>query len=198
MREEEWGMPRRSHSHSLVVSLGSVLLLLGLAACSSDTDSVETVVDASAPADTGAPTGEGPIAVAASSSEAALAQRRAEAGDTLKSFSVDFTAPDAIAGKVSPDRESSFCSGPGNVVEGESFEVRYTVANDARVSEFALTTQGSYEGPGSYAADLSWTDATGPQKALGTVYVYDDEMSGEFVNEAAPAVAGTWDCRFNG
>ncbi len=183
---------------SLVRSLGALLLIAGLAACSDDSDSVETVVDAPVASEAGTPTGEGPIAVAASSSEAALAERRAEAGGNLKSVSVDFTVPEAIAGKVSPERDTAACSGPGNLVEGEPFEVRFASAADAKVTDFALVIQGTYEGPGSYAADLSWTDASGPQTALGTVYVYDDEMSGEFFHEAAPSLSGTWECRFNG
>ena len=197
MGEEEWGMVRRLRAHSLLRSFAGALLVLGLAACSEDSDSVETVIDAPVASATGAPTGEGPIAVAASSSEAELAERRAESGDTLKSMSVDFTSPETIAGTVTPDDEASSCSGPGNLVEGEAFAVRFASAADAKVTEFALVVQGTYEGPGSYAADVSWTDASGPQTALGTVYVYDDEMSGEFFHEEDPAFAGTWECRFD-
>lgn len=191
-------MVRRLSPHSLVVSFGAALLVLGLSACSGGSDGVETVVDVSVASEGDVPTGEGPIAVAASNSEADLAARRAEAGNTLKSIAVDFTGPDAIAGKVTPEKDTSFCSGPGTVVDGEAFEVQYASATDAKVTDFSLVTQGSYEGPGSYAADLSWTDGSGPQKMLGTVYVYDDEMSGEFFHEANPALAGTWECRFNG
>lgn len=172
--------------------------MIGLAGCSGESDGVETVVDAPTAVDSGATTGEGPIAVAASSSEAALAARRAEAGNTLKSITVEFTAPDSVAGKVKPESKGSFCSGPGTVVDGESFEVSYKAAGDAKVTSFSLLTQGSYEGPGSYSADLSWTDVTGPQKMLATVYVYDDEMSGEFVHQGSPAISGTWECRFEG
>lgn len=191
-------MVRRSLAHSFVASIGAVLLVAGLTACSGDNDAVETVVDAPVVSEAGAPVGEGPIAVAASNSEAALAAQRAAAGDTLKSIEVDFTSPDTIAGKLTPETDTSACSGPGNLVEGDAFEVRFAAAKDAKVTDFALVVQGTYEGPGSYAADLSWTDASGPQNALGTVYVYDDEMSGEFFHEEAPALAGTWDCRFNG
>ncbi len=191
-------MVRRPHPRFLVPLVASAVLLVGLAGCSGGSDGVETVVDAPTAVDAGAVTGEGPIAVAASSSEAALAARRAEAGKTLKSLSVEFGAPDPLAGKVKPEDDGAFCSGPGTVVDGESLEVSYSAANDAKVTAFSLVTQGSYEGPGSYAADLSWTDATGPQKALATVYVYDDEMSGEFVHEGSPALSGTWECRFGG
>ena len=189
-------MVRRPLPWFLVPLVASAALMFGLAGCSGGSDGVETVVDAPTSVDSGATTGEGPIAVAASSSEAALAARRAEAGKTLKSLAVEFTAPDSVAGKVKPEDEGAFCSGPGTVVDGESFEVSYTAAGDAKVTSFSLVTQGSYEGPGSYAADLSWTDATGPQKLLATVYVYDDEMSGEFVHEDSPAISGTWECRF--
>ena len=191
-------MVRRPRPRFFVPLVASAALMLGLAGCSGESDGVETVVDAPTSVDSGATTGEGPIAVAAASSEAALAARRAEAGDTLKSLTVEFTAPDSVAGKEKPKSEGAFCSGPGTVVDGESFEVSYTAAGDAKVTSFSLVTEGSYEGPGSYAADLSWTDATGPQKLLATVYVYDDEMSGEFVHEGSPALSGTWECRFEG
>ena len=191
-------MVRRPRSRFLVRIVFPAALMFGLVGCSSGSDGVETVVDAPTTVDSGATTGEGPIAVAASSSEAALAARRAEAGITLKSLAVEFSAPDSLAGKVTPKSEGAFCSGPGTVVDGESFEVSYTAAGDAKVSSFSLVTQGSYEGPGSYAADLSWTDATGSQNLLATVYVYDDEKSGEFVHDGSPALSGTWECRFEG
>ncbi len=191
-------MVRRPRSRFLVRIVLPAALMFGLVGCSSGSDGVETVVDAPTTVDSGATTGEGPIAVAASSSEAALAARRAEAGITLKSLAVEFSAPDSLAGKVTPKSEGAFCSGPGTVVDGESFEVSYTAAGDAKVSSFSLVTQGSYEGPGSYAADLSWTDATGSQNLLATVYVYDDEKSGEFVHDGSPALSGTWECRFEG
>ena len=191
-------MVRRPRPRFFVPLVASAALMLGLAGCSGESDGVETVVDAPTSVDSGATTGEGPIAVAAASSEAALAARRAEAGDTLKSLTVEFTAPDSVAGKETPESEVAFCSGPGTVVDGESFEVSYTAADDAKVTSFSLVTQGSYEGPGSYAADLSWADATGAQKLPATVYVYDDEMSGEFVHEGSPALSGTWECRFEG
>ncbi len=193
---EEWGMVRSPRSRFLIRLVAPAFLIVGLVGCSGGSDGVETVVDAPTAVDSGATTGEGPIAVAASSSEAALAARRAEAGKTLKSLTVEFTAPDTVAGKVKPEKDGGFCSGPGTVVDGESFEVSYSAAKDAKVTAFSLVTQGSYEGPGSYAADLSWTDAAGPQKAQATVYVYDDEMSGEFVHEGPPALSGTWECRF--
>ena len=195
---EEWGMVRRPRSRFLVCLVAPAALMFGLVGCSSGSDGVETVVDAPTVVDSGATTGEGPIALAASSSEAALAARRAEAGKTLKSLTVEFTAPDSVAGKVKREGKGAFCSGPGTVVDGESFEVSYAAVGDAKVTSFSLVTQGSYEGPGSYAADLSWTDGTGPQNLLATVYVYDDEMSGEFVHEGSPALSGTWECRFEG
>ena len=87
------------------------------------------------------------------------------------------------------------------LAKGETLKLTYAIylhTGDAKVTSFSLLTQGSYEGPGSYSADLSWTDVTGPQKMLATVYVYDDEMSGEFVHQGSPAISGTWECRFEG
>lgn len=195
-------MLRRLHSpfirsSAFVVSV--VFAVIGLGACSGASDSVETIVDAPAAADSAVAGAEGPIAVAAASSEAALAARRAEAGDILKSFTVDFTGPESLAGKVTPKSDGAFCSGPATVADGGAFEVGYAATEaDAKITSFSLSTQGSYEGPGSYAAELSWTDASGPQTLLATVYVYDDEMSGEFFYEGSPSIAGTWDCRFEG
>ncbi len=195
-------MLRRPGTPFLVRLVASAALMIGLAGCSGGSDGVETVVgtvvETPTVVDSGSSTGEGPIAVAASSSEAALATRRADAGNTLASITVDFVAPDSLAGTVTPETEGAFCSGPGTVVDGESFEVSYSAADEARITSFSLVTQGSYEGPGSYAADLAWTDATGPHAHLATVFVYDDEMSGEFVHEGSPALSGTWECRFEG
>jgi hypothetical protein len=171
-----------------------------MAGCS---NSADDAVDTFAPADGsvaaqgtgGESVGEGPLAVAAASSEAELAARRAAAGDTLKSFSVTVTAPEGLAGKISPDTTGAFCSGPGTVVDGESFEVSYTTAKDTKVAKLSLKTQGSYEGPGSYAADISFTTDSAVS-GTGTVFVYDDEMSGEFELAAPTAITGTWECRF--
>ncbi len=173
-------------------------LILGATACSnSSEDVVDTFAAVDAPAaDSGAATaGEGPLAVAAASSEAELARRRAEAGDTLKSFTVTVTAPAALAGKISPDTNGALCSGPGTVVDGESFEVSFTAAKDTKVTALSMKTQGSYEGPGSYSAEIT-VAGDAPVTGTGTVFVYDDEMSGEFALTTPTPLTGTWECRF--
>ena len=65
-------MVRRPLPWFLVPLVASAALMFVLAGCSGGSDGVETVVDAPTAVDSGATTGEGPIAVAASSSEAAL------------------------------------------------------------------------------------------------------------------------------
>ena len=173
-------------------------LVLGATACSgSSDDAVDTFASIDAPAvDSGAATaGEGPLAVAAASSEAELARRRAEAGDTLKSFTVTISEPVALAGKITPDTTGALCSGPGTVVDGESFEVSFTVAKDSNVTGLSIKTLGSYEGPGSYSAEITSTGET-PMAGTGTVFVYDDEMSGEFALTTPAQLTGTWECRF--
>lgn len=173
-------------------------LVLGATACSaSSDDAVDTFAPANVPAvDGGAATaGEGPLAVAAANSEAELARRRAEAGDTLKAFTVTIAEPPALAGKITPDSTGSVCSGPGTVVDGESFEVSFTAAKDTKVTALSMKTQGSYEGPGSYAAEITFAGGA-PVTGTGTVFVYDDEMSGEFALATPAKLTGTWECRF--
>lgn len=171
--------------------------VLGLAACggsdASDTAASDGTVAASAESTAGS---VGPLAVAASSSDAKVIENRAGAGTSLTSASVEFTAPADVAGKADPAPADAACSGPGTVVEGESFAVSYTKADGAKVSAFSAKTQGSYEGPGSYSADFTWTAGGAPQTGSGTVFVYDDEASGEFEIAAATPVTGTWTCVF--
>jgi hypothetical protein len=192
MNRTRWSLSLRSFG------LVTVLVVGALGCSNSSDDAVDTFApaDASAAVDAGAESaGEGPLAVAAASSEAELARRRAEAGDTLKSFTVTVAAPADLAGKITPESGGAFCSGPGTVVDGESFEVSYTAAKDTKMSALTLKTQGSYEGPGSYAAEISFT-TDGPVTGTGTVFVYDDEMSGEFELSDPTPITGTWECRF--
>jgi hypothetical protein len=145
-------------------------------------------------------TGEpvGPIAVAASSSEAALAEQRSEAGNKLKTVTVEVTEPGDLAGKSKPNVDNARCSGPGNLVEGEPFTVSYTKA-DGKIGSFTLTALGSYEGPGTYSADAKWTDGSGEYTGIGSMFVYDDESSGEFALTAeAKTLNGVWNCSFKG
>lgn len=192
-------MVRTSWSLTVRIAGLAVVLAAGALGCSNSADdAVDTFASdtVAAAADTGAGSvGEGPLAVAAASSEAELAKRRAEAGATLKSFTVTVTAPADLAAKFTPDTSGSLCSGPGTVVDGESFEVSYTSSKDTKVTALALKTQGSYEGPGSYAAEISFT-TDAPVTGTGTVFVYDDEMSGEFELSTPSAITGTWECRF--
>ena len=140
--------------------------------------------------------GAGPIAAAASSSEAALTARRAEAGSTLKAFSVTLTAPADVAGEAKVDLAGAACSGPGTLVEGGSFALAFAKAKNGKVSAFSAKAQGTYEGPGNYSAAFTWTSPAGAKTGTGTMFVYDDEASGEFAIEGDAPVTGTWTCTF--
>lgn len=148
--------------------------------------------------DAGTPTvvGAGPIAVAAASSEAALEAQRAEAARTLKAFAVTFTIPGDLAGEVKADTTGASCAAPGTVPEGGPYELAYTSSKNAKVTAFSAKTQGTYEGPGNYSANFTWTGSSGAKTGTGTIFVYSDEESGEFSVEGSDPLAGTWQCEF--
>ena len=184
--------PRRFR---LLLATGlAALLLNGCSASSSDTLGA-LGTDASGPVlnDVAA----GPVAMAAASSEAALAAQRAAAGETLKALTVTFTEPAAEAGAAKADLGGAVCPSPGNVAESAPFALAFAAAKGSAVSLFSATTEGTYEGPGSYSATFAWTGAAGAKTATGTLFMYDDELSGEFAVEGADPLAGTWECEFN-
>ncbi len=176
------------------------MMIVVLASCGSSTKDTLALTDteagSSSQTDGQVAGGAGPIAAAAASSEAALAAQRADAGSTLKGFSVTFSAPAEIAGEAKVDLVGATCSGAGTVVEGSPFELAFATAKNAKVSAFSAKAQGTYEGPGNYSAAFTWTAPGGAKTGTGTMFVYDDEASGEFAIEGDAPVAGTWKCTF--
>ena len=182
-----------------MVAIGAAVVALAACSGSKADDTLallpteEQVADSAAAA---TDTGAGPIAQAESNAEAALAAQREGAASNLKEVSITFESPADVAGTAKVSTDGAECTGPGNAVDGGTFALVYTDGKDAKVAAFSAKTQGSYEGPGSYAAEFAWTAPSGPVTGTGSVFVYEDEMSGEFEVTGDTVLTGSWECEF--